>query len=128
MIHDEKNWPFWLTFCMSLYIGTSSLSRAIYVSLHGYKNSSLIIRDQRNFQVLKCNQRRLFSSGWGFRYQVSRYFLYLLHHVHKIKIMICYSISIYIYSVNAKTIYLTHLFWYYIDRYVWSIITTFLIF
>ena len=120
MIHDEKNWPFWLTFCMSLYIGTSSLSRAIYVSLHGYKNSSLIIRDQRNFQVLKCNQRRLFSSGWGFRYQVSRYFLYLLHHIHKIKIMICYYISIYTYSVNAKTIHLTHLFW---CRYVWSIIT-----
>ena len=124
MIHDEKNWPFWLTFCMSLYIGTSSLSRAIYVSLHGYKNSSLIIRDQRNFQVLKCNQRRLFSSGWGFRYQVSRYFLYLLHHIHKINIMICYCISIYTYSENVA-IYLAHLFW---CRYVWSIIITFFYF
>ena len=124
MIHDEKNWPFWLTFCMSLYIGTSSLSRAIYVSLHGYKNSSLIIRDQRNFQVLKCNQRRLFSSGWGFRYQVSRYFLYLLHHIHKINIMICYYISIYTYSENVA-IYLAHLFW---CRYVWSIIITFFYF
>ena len=113
---DLFDWPF---ACLCILV--HHLSGAIYVSLHGYKNSSLIIRDQRNFQVLKCNQRRLFSSGWGFRYQVSRYFLYFLHHIHKNKNydMLSYF-NLYLFGItNANTIYLTDLFW---CRYVWSII------